>query len=71
MAPEWVSKNLKLLKYEHIIYHFKAGYLEIPPGLGFEPLIQGTLTAAIRREFFSSSPISFNVKAQFIEKKLV
>ena len=30
MAPEWVSKNFKFLKYEHIIYHFKARDLEIP-----------------------------------------
>ena len=33
MAPQWLqngcSKNLKLLKYEHIIYHFKARGLEI------------------------------------------
>ena len=27
MAPE---KNFKLLKYEHIIYHFRAHDLEIP-----------------------------------------
>ena len=25
-----VRKNFKLLKYEHIIYHFKARDLEIP-----------------------------------------
>ena len=30
MALEWVSENnSKLLKYEHIIYHFKARDLEI------------------------------------------
>ena len=33
MAPQWLrnscSKNFKLLKYEHIIYHFKARGLEI------------------------------------------
>ena len=29
MAPERVSKNFKLLKYEHIIYHLKARDLEI------------------------------------------
>ena len=29
MAPERVSKKFKLLKYEHIIYHFKARDLEI------------------------------------------
>ena len=30
MAPEWLSeKNLKLLKYEHIIYSFEARDLEI------------------------------------------
>ena len=27
MAPE---KNFKLLKYEHIVYHFKAHNMEIP-----------------------------------------
>ena len=30
MAPEWVSEKFRLLKYEHIIYHFKARDLEIP-----------------------------------------
>ena len=29
-APQRLKKNLKLLKYEHIIYHFKAHDLEIP-----------------------------------------
>ena len=34
MAPQWPrngcsQKNFKLLKYEHIIYHFKARGLEI------------------------------------------
>ena len=29
MAPEWVSEKFKLLKYEHIIHHFKARDLEI------------------------------------------
>ena len=30
MAPKWVSEKFKLLRYEHIIYHFKARDLEIP-----------------------------------------
>ena len=33
MTPEWGSEKFKVLKYEHIIYHFKArdlGDLEIP-----------------------------------------
>ena len=32
MTPQWMApeKNLKRLKYEHIIYHFKAHDLEIP-----------------------------------------
>ena len=30
MAPERVSEKFKLLKYEHIIYHFEAHDLEIP-----------------------------------------
>ena len=34
MTPQWLRndcpKNLKLLKYEHIIYHFKARDLKIP-----------------------------------------
>ena len=29
MAPEGVSKKFRLLKYEHIIHHFKARDLEI------------------------------------------
>ena len=33
MDPQWLqndcSKNFRLLKYEHIIYHFKARGLEI------------------------------------------
>ena len=31
MAPEWVSEKIQTfkLKYEHIIYHFKARDLEI------------------------------------------
>ena len=29
MAPERLLKNFKLLKYEHVIYHFKARGLEI------------------------------------------
>ena len=33
MAPQWrqdgCSKNFKLLKYEQIIFHFKAGGVEI------------------------------------------
>ena len=29
MAPEWVSENFKLIKFEHIKY-FKARDLEIP-----------------------------------------
>ena len=30
VAAEWVSEKFKLLKYEHITYHFKARDLEIP-----------------------------------------
>ena len=34
MTPQWLQngcpKNFKLLKYEYIIYHFKARDLEIP-----------------------------------------
>ena len=34
MTPQWSAmapeKNFRLLKYEHIIYHFKAHDLEIP-----------------------------------------
>ena len=30
MPPEWVSEKIQTLKYEHIIYHFKARDLEIP-----------------------------------------
>ena len=33
MGPQWLqngcSENFKLLKYEHVIYHFKAHGLEI------------------------------------------
>ena len=29
MAPEWVSEKIQTLKYQHIIYHFKARDLEI------------------------------------------
>ena len=29
MTLQWLQKNFKLLKYEHIIYHFKAHNLEI------------------------------------------
>ena len=35
MAPEWVSENVRLLKYEHIIYHLKACDLEIPFNIDF------------------------------------
>ena len=30
MAPERVYEKFKLLKYEHIIYHFEVRDLEIP-----------------------------------------
>ena len=29
-TPQCLQKNFKLLKYEHIMYHFKAHDLEIP-----------------------------------------
>ena len=29
MTPQWLQKNFKLLKYEHIIYSFEARDLEI------------------------------------------
>ena len=35
MAPEWLSKKFKFLKYEHIIYHLKARDLEIPLNINF------------------------------------
>ena len=30
MALEQMSEKLKLLKYQHIVYHFKAHDLDIP-----------------------------------------
>ena len=29
MTPQWLQKNSKVLKYEHIIYSFEARDLEI------------------------------------------